>query len=266
MTVVDKEQDEMSRPTTTYEQLADLGAEEPTLIEGLPGHGLVASIAVDLLNDQLDLSHCGNIASEAFPPVATFDDGLVQDLVRVYGCGEPSVMTLQSDLTIPEQAYEPLSQCVIEDIATELERAIFIAAAPASSEEQLGSVTGIATTEGIREELEAADIQLADERGVVGGVTGALVRQCYQDGVPAALLVVRAHPQLPDPRAAKAVVENALEPLVDFQVDTGPLDEQAEEIQQRMQQVASQFQQAQRAAGEGGDDGGFRSEGSGMYQ
>lgn len=255
-----------SEPTTTYEQLADMSADEPTLVEGLPGHGLVASIAVELLNDQLDLTHCGNITSEAFPPVATFDDGLVQDLVRVYGCGDPAVMTLQSDLTIPEKAYEPLSRCVIEDIAEEIGRAIFIAAAPAGSEEELGNVTGIATTEDVRDDLEAADITIADERGVVGGVTGALVRQCYQADVPAALLVVRAHPQLPDPRAAKSVVENALQPLVDFEVDTSPLDEQAEEIQRRMQQVADQFRKAQQAAGEGGEESSFRSKGSGMYQ
>ncbi|MFC3957835.1 proteasome assembly chaperone family protein [Halovivax cerinus] len=255
-----------SNPSAAYEQLADFSGQEPTLIEGLPGHGLVASIAVDLLNDQLDLSHCGNITSEAFPPVATFDEGLVQDLVRVYGCGEPSVMTLQSDLTIPESAYEPLSECVIEDVANEIGKAIFIAAAPASSEAQLGSVTGIATTDAIRDELEAADIPVADERGVVGGVTGALVRACYQADVPAALLVVRAHPQLPDPGSAKAVIENALEPLVDFEVDTTPLDEQAEEIQQRMKQVASQFQQAQRKGQGGDEEQSFRSKGSGMYQ
>lgn len=259
--------DMSSEPTASYEQLASMGSEEPTLVEGLPGHGLVASIAVDLLNDQLDLTHCGNITSEAFPPVATFDDGLVQDLVRVYGCGSPAVMTLQSDLTIPEQAYEPLSRVVIEEVAEEIHRAIFVAAAPASSEDELGQVTGIATTQEVRDELEAADIPIADERGVVGGVTGALVRQCYQADVPASLLVVRAHPQLPDPRAAKSVVENALEPLVDFDVDTSPLDEQAEEIQQRMKQVARQFQQAQRAADKGGEEeSGFRSKGSGMYQ
>ncbi|WP_254863866.1 proteasome assembly chaperone family protein [Halovivax gelatinilyticus] len=256
----------VSESTATYERLAPLDAEDATLIEGLPGHGLVASIVVDLLKDQLDLAHCGNITSDAFPPVTTFDDGLVQDLVRVYGCGHPAVMTLQSDLTVPERAFEPLSRCVIDEVADDLRRAIFIAAAPATSEEQLGSVTGIATTEAVRDELDAADIPIADEHGVVGGVTGALVRGCYQADVPAALLVVRSHPQLPDPRSAKAVIENALEPLVEFEVDTTPLDEQAEEIQQRMQQIASQFQQAQQAAGGGEGDRSFRSQGSGMYQ
>ncbi len=235
----------------SFEQLRPVDAEKPTLIEGLPGHGLVAAIAVDRITAQLELAHCGNIASEEFPPVVTFDDGLVQDLVRVYAGSDPAVMTLQSDLALPQQSFEPLSKCVLEELAPEFERAIFLAGAPAESEEELGSVTGVATTEAVRADLEAAGVPVADEQGLIGGVTGALVRECYQADVPAALLIVRSHPYLPDPRAAKSVIDTALEPLVDFEVDTTELEEQAADIQQRMQQVAEQYQQV--AEKEGGE-------------
>ncbi|MHC3439280.1 proteasome assembly chaperone family protein [Natrialbaceae archaeon A-gly3] len=227
----------------SFEQLCPVDAEKPTLIEGLPGHGLVAAIAVDQITDQLELAHCGNIASEEFPPVVTFDDGLIQDLVRVYSGSDPAVMTLQSDLALPQQSFEPLSKCVLEELAPEFERAIFLAGAPAESEEELGSVTGVATTEEVKADLEEAGIPVPDEPGLTGGITGALVRECYQADVPAALLIVRSHPYLPDPRAAKSVIENALEPLVDFDIDTTELEEQAEDIQRRMQQIAEQYQQ-----------------------
>ncbi|WP_255193511.1 proteasome assembly chaperone family protein [Natronobeatus ordinarius] len=227
----------------SFEQLCEVDADAPTLIEGLPGHGLVAAIAVDQLTEQLGLTHCGNIASEEFPPVVTFEDGLVQDLVRVYAGGDSGIMTLESDLALPQQAFEPLSRCVLEELADDFSRAIFLAGAPAESEDQIGEVTGVATTEAIRADLEEAGIDVPEETGLVGGVTGALVRRCYQHDVPAALLIVRAHPFLPDPRAAQSVIENALEPLVDFDIDTAPLEEQADEIQQRMHQIAEQYQQ-----------------------
>lgn len=229
--------------TASFEQLCDVEADSPTLIEGLPGHGLVASIAVDQLTAQLGLTHCGNIASEEFPPVVTYQDGLVQDLVRVYAGSDPAVMTLQSDLALPPSSFEALSRCVLEELAEDFDRAIFLAGAPAESEDQLGDVTGVATTEAIKADLEDAGIEIPDEPGLVGGITGALVRRCYQHDVSAALLIVRAHPFLPDPRAAQSVIENALEPLVDFEVDTTELEEQADEIQQRMHQVAEQYQQ-----------------------
>ncbi|SDQ57020.1 proteasome assembly chaperone family protein [Natronobacterium texcoconense] len=229
--------------SASFEQVTDVAADSPTLIEGLPGHGLVASIAVDQITTQLELEHYGNVAADEFPPVVTFEDGLVQDLVRVYAGSDPAVMTLESDLALPEPAFEPLSTCVLEELADDFSRAIFLAGAPAQSEEEIGDVTGVATTDAVREDLHDAGITVPEERGLVGGITGSLVRECYQADVPAALLVVRSHPHLPDPQAAKSVIENALEPLVDFDVDTTALDEKADEIQQQMQQIAQQYQQ-----------------------
>ena len=218
--------------------------EKPTLIEGLPGHGLVASIAVDQITQQLDLSHFASIQSSEFPPVVTFEDGLVHDLVRVYAGHDPPVMTLQSDLALPPNALEPVSKCVFGEVSNAYHRTIFIAGAPAESEEQLGSVRGVATTEELRDELRDADVPVAEEHGVVGGITGSLVRECYHLDIPATLLIVRAHPRLPDPGAAKSLIDTALEPLVDFDIDTTQLDEQAEEIQKQMQQIAQQYEQA----------------------
>ncbi|MFB6082135.1 MAG: proteasome assembly chaperone family protein [Halanaeroarchaeum sp.] len=227
----------------TFEQLTSVDAATPTLIEGLPGHGLVASIAVDQITSQLELAHHGNISADEFPPVVTFDDGMVRDPVRVYAGEDPAVMTLQSDLAIPPQAFEPLAKCVLHDLSPEFDRAIFLAGAPAEEESERGTVTGVATTDAIRSDLEEAGIELAPEPGLVGGVTGALVRACYHAGVPAAVLIARSHPYLPDPGAAQEVIENALEPLVDFDIDTTELREQADQIQQRMTQIAEQYQQ-----------------------
>ena len=52
---------------TEFERSTDLAAESPTLIEGLPGLGLVASIAVDQITKQLDMEQHGTIVSDEFP-------------------------------------------------------------------------------------------------------------------------------------------------------------------------------------------------------
>jgi uncharacterized protein len=230
----------------TFERVSEYDAASPTLVEGLPGHGLVASIAVDQVRKQLALPLHGNIRSDDFPPVTTFENGRVQDLVRVYAGTDPDVMTLQSDLALPPWSYAPLSRCVIEECATEFERAIFLTGTPAESESRIGDVAGVATDDETYQQLEAAGVDVAEDPGLVGGVTGALVKECYHADVPAIVLVVRAHPFLPDPGAAQQVIEEALEPLVDFDIDTTELREQSDEIQQRMQQIAQQYQQMQR--------------------
>lgn len=232
-------------PSARFEKATELTTDSLTLIEGLPGLGLVASIAVDQITKQLGLEQHGTIVSDDFPPVAAFDEGRVRDAVRVYAGEDPAVMTLQSDVTIPPTAVESLSQCVLRDVAEEFERAVFLAGAPAESEGQIGEIEGIATTDELETALTDAGITLADGSGVIGGVTGALLDDCYHNDVPAAVLVVRSNPYIPDPRAARAVIENALEPLVEFDIETRELREQAEEIQQQKQQIAEQLQQYQ---------------------
>ena len=203
----------------------------------------MASIAVDQITRQLDLDYFGQLRCPALPPVASDQDGRVQDLVRVYAGDDPAVMTLQSDLMIPPSAFDQVSECVLSDLSQAFDRAIFLAGAPARNEDEIGSVLGIATDDRMEGELAEAGIELAEGSGLVGGVTGALVDACYEREVPAAVLITRAHPQLPDPGAARAVIEDALEPLVAFDIDTTELQEQSEQIRSQLEQIAQQYRQ-----------------------
>jgi len=229
--------------SVTFERKTDIGDKSPTLVEGLPGYGLVAAIAVDQITDQLGLEHHGSIVSEEFPPLLSYHGGRARDTVRVYAEPDQNVMTLQSDLALPPSAFEPLSRCVHEDLADEFERAIFIAGAPAGSEADVGRVSAIATTDELEARVRDAGIDLAEGTGLVGGVTGTLANDCYRNDVPAVVLIVHADPYLPDPGAARSVIEDALEPLVEFDVDTTELKEQAEQIQRQMRQIAEQYQE-----------------------
>jgi len=234
--------------TCSFHREGERQSEDPTLIEGLPGHGLVASIVIDQLTHQLDLEQYGGIRSEDVPSILSFRDGRVQDTVRVYSGADPDLLVLQSDVPLPQQTFRPFSRCVLQDLADEISRGIFLAAGPARSEDQHGEIVGVATTDEIEADLETAGVTLAEGSGLVGGVTGALVDECYVNDIPAALLIVRADPHVPDPEAARGLIDGALEPLVGFDVDTDELTEQAEQIQQQKAQIAQQVQQAQQTS------------------
>ena len=233
----------MDDPTVTFDRLTDLGAESPVLIEGFPGFGLVAAIAVEQITTQLGLEHHGNIVSEAFPPVLTYRDGHAHDLVRVYAYGSHGVMTLKSDLALPPSTFEPLSRCVHEQLAEEFDRAIFLAGAPARNEGEVGNVRAVVTDDAVAADVQDAGIELADGAGAIGGITGALANDCYRFDVPAVVLIVHADPYFPDPGAAQSLIEDALEPLVAFDIDTTELAEQSNRIQQQMEQIAEQYRQ-----------------------
>jgi uncharacterized protein len=230
-------------PSVTFDRLTEFDADAPTLIEGLPGHGLVAAIAVDQITTQLQLEHHGNIVSEDFPPVTSFAHGRVRDPVRVYARDDPPVMTLQSDVALPGRSLDALSHCILNDLTREFDRAIFLAGAPAESDDEVGDVFGVATSDAVEAQLREAGIDPGEGLGLIGGITGALVTACYHADVPAAVLVVKANPYLPDPAAARSVIEDALEPLVDFDVDTTELEEQADQIRNQMEQIARRYRE-----------------------
>ena len=238
----------MADVSVTFERLTEVGVDSPTLIEGFPGFGLVAAIAVEQITDQLDLDHHGNIVSESFPSVLSYRDGRARELVRVYSGAEHGVMTLQSDLVLPPSAFDALSESVHEDLAAEFDRAIFLAGAPARTDAEVGSVSAIATGDELAADLRDAGIEFATGDGLIGGITGALATDCYRTDVPAAVLVVRTDPYLPDPGAARSVIEDALEPLVDFDIDTAELDAQSREIRAEMEYLAEQYQQVMEQA------------------
>ncbi|QLC34053.1 proteasome assembly chaperone family protein [Halarchaeum sp. CBA1220] len=237
-------------PNASFERLTDTPAKPTTLVEGLPGHGLVAAIAVDLVTRQLDLDHHGTVTSPAFPRVASFADGRVRDPVRVYAGDDPAVMTLQSDVALDDSGAGALAEGVLDGLADRLDRVVLLVGAPAESQQQVGDVAGIATSDGVARDLSDAGIALAEGSGLVGGATGSLLAACHQRGVPAAALVVRANPYIPDPRAARAVIEDALEPLVDFDIDTAGLEADAHQIEDRLEQMAEQYRRAQMSGAE----------------
>lgn len=231
----------------SFHREAERQSDAPTLIEGLPGHGLVASIAVDQITNQLALQRYGGIRTEDVPPILSFRDGRVRDTVRVYSGADPDLLVLQSDVPLPPPVFRSFSRCVLQDLADEIDRGIFLAAGPAHSEEAHGDIVGVATTDALEADLRAADVPLAEGDGLVGGITGALVDECYVSDIPAALLLIRADPYTPDPEAARLIIEEALEPLVGFDITTDELLERAEAIQQQKQQIAQQLREAQQA-------------------
>ncbi|WP_266082468.1 proteasome assembly chaperone family protein [Haladaptatus caseinilyticus] len=218
-------------------------AEAATLIEGLPGHGLVAAITAAHITDQLDLTHLGSLDSELFPQVASYSDGRLQDAIRVYGEANPAVITLQSDVVLPQSSYRGLAHCLQDELATEFKNALFFVGAPAQSDAEIGDIHGVASTDELEAELQDVGIPLAAGTGLIGGVTGALAKEFFGAEIPTTILIVKTNPFFPDPTAAQSLIENAVEPLVDFEIETTALAQQAEAIEEELEQVATQYQQ-----------------------
>ena len=222
----------------------DLALDAPTLVEGLPGVGLVGKIAADHLVDAYDMVHYGTAHCEGLPEIAVYSEGdpTVRGPGRLYADAERDLLVLQSDAPVSPAAADQFASCLVSWFESHAVTPIFLSGMAAETE-GVPSVYGIATGEG-GELLDEAGIDPPTESGAVTGPTGALVHEAQRVGLDGVGLVVEADPQFPDPEAARALLTTAIGPLGSFEVDTEALVEQAEEIGQAKERLARQMGEA----------------------
>ncbi|WP_338727935.1 PAC2 family protein [Haladaptatus sp. DJG-WS-42] len=226
-----------------HDESLDLSA--PTLVEGLPGVGLVGKIAADHLVEQFEMTHYGSLYCEGIPRVAVYGKGesAVKAPVRLYADESRNLVVLQSDIPIsPSQAVE-FSSCLSGWVEAHDATPIFLSGLPTQKDANEPALYGVSTGEGASL-LEAADISHPTEGGLISGPTGALINRAAELDITGVGLIVESDKQFPDPEAARILLMRGIEPLADIDVDTDALVSHAEEIRTAKEQFAKRMQDA----------------------
>jgi len=223
---------------------ADLDLEEPILVEGLPGVGLVGKIATDHLIDAYEMRYYGAVHCKGLPKVATYEKGIHDSHppVRIYADEERDLLALQSDVPVSPHAAPEFATCVTGWFERENVTPICMSGLPRQKDE-VPAMYGIGTGDGSAL-LSEYSIDPPSEGGLISGPTGALLSEMSKESVDGVGLVVEANQQFPDPEAARILLIEGIEPIAGIDIDTDHLVEQAEEIAQAREQLAKQMQQA----------------------
>lgn len=222
-----------------------LDLDEPLLIEGLPGVGLVGKIATDHLVDTFEMVHAANVLCDSLPPVTIYGEGErgLKPPVRLYADEQRDLLVLRSDVPVAPGAATEFADCLGEWLSNHGATPIYLSGLPRQKDEEPPELYGVATGDGGRL-LDDAEIERPSEGGLVSGPTGALLHHAFEEELTAAGLIVESDPQFPDPEAARVVLKHGIQPLVDAEMDVGNLVERAEEIREAKEQLAQRMQAA----------------------
>jgi len=228
---------------------ADLDLDSPTLIEGLPGVGLVGKIAADHLVDTLGMTRYASVTCDGLPKLGVYAAGErdVRPPVRVYADEAADLLALQSDVPVSPQAAPHFADCVTEWLDATDVTPIYCSGYGTEERSTPPAMFGVATG-GAGERLDDLEIPAPDEHGAISGPTGALVAAAAERDLAGLGLVVESNPQFPDPEAARVLIRDGITPLTGVEVDTAALVEQAEDVQERREQLAKKLQEAQNEA------------------
>lgn len=213
-----------------------ISLENPIIVEGFPGIGLVGNIASQHLIDELDMEYIGSMESKYFPPIAVLFNGIINMPVRIYESKEYNIITVISDIPIhPTISYEVSKVLMDWAQSINVKEIVSIAgiATMTSDEKVFGAATNDDMLNRIKDHVEIFQV------GTISGISGSVMTECFMRDVPAMSLLGETNSPNPDPRAAASVIK-VLNIIYDLPIDTDNLMEQAEQIEIELQKLAEQ--------------------------
>ncbi len=225
---------------------AEIELDSPTLVEGMPGIGLVGKIATDHLIEEFEMTYYASIHCDGLAPIGVYETGdrTIRPPVRLYADAETDLVALRSDVPVAVDATSEFAACLTGWLDANDVDPLYLSGFPAEKSDVPPDLFGVATSEVTADRLDDHDVGRPDENGAIAGPAGALLNRAAQANLDATALVVESDPRFPDPEAARILINQGIEPLAAVTVDVDGLVEQADSIREQKEQLAQRMQEA----------------------
>lgn len=210
-----------------------------SILMGFPGSGLVGSIALQYLVDQLEFEQIGSMTSKFFPPLVMMNKGVINVPVRFYE--RDDITAIVGDIPVhPMICYEIANGLMSWLHQFKLKEVVTIAGIVTNELEK--RVFGVATTHENLQRIQ--DLTIILPMGTISGIAGSILTECKIRGIPGVGLLGETI-NAPDPRASAATID-VLNKMYSLNLDIAPLLEQAEEIEAAMHKISEEIQSTEK--------------------
>jgi len=209
----------------------DKKPKNPTIIEGFPGIGFIASITTEFLIEHLKAEKIGKIEFNEQTPVVAIHNSKVVEPFGIFYSKKYNLIILH--------AINPVNniEWKITDAIEKLSKIV--------NAREIISIEGVASqsstsnayfySKRFNKNFEKINIQPLKE-GIIMGVTASII---LRDNLPSSCIFVETHSQLPDSRAAAKVIET-LDKYLNLKIDFKPLLQKAEEFENKLKTLMQQ--------------------------
>lgn len=208
-----------------------------SVLIGFPGSGLVGTIALQYMVDQLEFEQIGTMTSKFFPPLAMMNKGVINDPVRIYL--KNNIAAIVADIPIHPMICYETSRDIVNWLEPFHPKEVLTIAGIITNEPEK-RVFGVATTTEALKRIEEHTLLLPI--GSISGIASSLLTECKARGIPGYGLLGETV-NAPDPRSSAATIE-VLNKMYNLSLDMQPLIDQAVEIEQSMQKISDEVQQS----------------------
>ena len=211
------------------------------VICGLPDVGLVGTIAVSHLISKLKLTEIAYLKSDLLPPIIMLEKGLPHSPIRIFG--NKDLIVLSSEIAIPSSAVYLVIESMIDWVWKKKAEVVFTLGGlptPNRYEIEKPKIFGAASDETLLKTLSEKGIQII-QRGFLVGPQALILRYCAERKIPAVALLAESFYNYPDPEASSVVIQ-ALNRMIDIEIDVSELIEKGEEVRLAMRDMMRRTQ------------------------
>lgn len=201
--------------------------DEPVLLDGLPGRGLLGKLVVDHVLDEYDMEYYAGVYCDGIPPVAAYraNDSTVRPPVQVYADPGRDLLAMVGDVPVSPSEATGFADCLVDWFDEQSATPIFISGLPRTQEVEAGTrsreLYGLSTGDADAL-LDEAGIVPPRNAGNVTGPTGALLHSAAETDLDAVGLLAESNSEFPDFEAAWLVAEHGIAPIAGLDLDAEP--------------------------------------------
>lgn len=246
-------------PEVHLRLLDEVDWDDALVLVAFPTTGSAASIAARYLRQRLDLPLVGSVFADHQLPIVAVHHGVAASPVRIFG-GEtqcqlgsgrcPRIYLITSDLVLDPDLLRDVAARILQAVKG-ARMVLCLDAVVREKDDDTPDVYSLAVNSAGLDDLRLEGVSPL-RHALIAGMSGELLLKGPLQGAPVAGLVVEATPNLPDGRAAAALLEAVTQLFPDVPVDPKPLLDEAMDLEQeveRMQQDARRTQGTPRQTG-----------------
>ena len=212
-----------------------------TLLCGFSRFGLAGLTAADYLVDHLEMESIGHVTAAELPSITPFEEGRPRHHTRLFARPDLDVVVLVNELFVPVFAADTLAASILEwTDTTGIDEVAVLAGVPIAHGPADHRAFYVATDDYRERRLGDVDIP-AMGNGFLDGVNASILGRGIDTDLRAAVYLTPVHAQAPDVDAALRLID-CFEQVYGLDVDSGPLEAFAKEVQRYYEELASRLQ------------------------
>lgn len=216
----------------------------PLIIGGFVGAGLVGSISAEQIVKALKMVEIAFVKSPYLPPLAVFIGGRLRHPFRIYASEDGKVCVVICEIPLGTRGLYAIASKLV-DWAQNAAASEFLVldGIPVDNlpEER---VPYCAAESGKCDLLREKGIQTVS-KGFIGGIAGSILNECLVRKIEGTVFLTPALSIMPDPEAAAKLIES-VNKAYGMKIDVSELLNRAREIRSTLQEVSKQYEKSRK--------------------